>query len=339
LLAIGHVAAAAPRHVMVMRADGNADAGWRTRIDTQVLKLAKNIEGTVEAGDISYSDAAAAVGCSVTDLTCKDEVIATMGVDEIVVATVGSGAGGELKVTVKLFAKGAPPKEATTTIAAGQAPDAKMNSDIGPMFGVITVATAPADTKPADAKPADTKAVDTSPKPVDTKPAVADTKPTDAKPADATAAGGTPDAKSANAQVRTAQADTVTAAPDNHVDSTPGEPSDTRLPVIGMATGGGLMLIGVIFWAEANSTQNDINSFPTPRSPKDFQKLTDLESRGDTYATVGNVSFIGGLAVAAVSGYFYWRDRNSAHGARHARLTPAVFPHGGGIALSFGGSP
>src|SRR5439155_23846920 len=137
-LAATGVASAESRHVLVLRAEGNADAGARSKVDTQVLKLAKNIEGNVEAGDISYADATMAAGCpSPTDPACKDEVLATMGADEIVVSTVSNGPGGELKVSVKRLAKGSASREASTTVPGGQPPDAKMNADIGPMFGLV----------------------------------------------------------------------------------------------------------------------------------------------------------------------------------------------------------
>jgi hypothetical protein len=47
--------------------------------------------------------------------------------------------------------------------------------------------------------------------------------------------------------------------------------------------------------------------------------------------------FVGGLAIGAVSTYFFWRDRKSAS-TQQARLAPAVFDHGAGITLSFGGA-
>src|SRR5262249_34252181 len=67
---------------------------------------------------------------------CRDEVLTTMGVDELVVTNVTSMTSGELKISVKRVAKGAPPKDATTSVPAGQPPDAKMNADIGPPVGI-----------------------------------------------------------------------------------------------------------------------------------------------------------------------------------------------------------
>jgi hypothetical protein len=319
MLAGSQLAAADSRHVLVLHADGNAEAGARTRVDTQVLKLAKNIDGSVEAGDITYADAAVAAGCNITDATCKDEVLATLGVDEIIVTTVGAGASGELKVTVKRVTKGAAPREAATTIPSGQAPDAKMNADIGPLFGVTSIPPQPAVTeaKPPEPKPAE-------PKPAE--PAPTEPKPVEAKPAEPAP------------PVRTAQVDTVTAAPQNRIDEVPEGADHRRLELTGLAIGGASMALGIVFWAEAANTQSDIDSFGTPRSPKDFQNLTDLENRGDILATIGNVAFIGGVAIAGFSGFMYWRDRRH-HGAQHARLVPTMVDHGAGIALSFGGSP
>ncbi len=306
--AAARLAAADGHHVLVLRAEGSADAGTRSKVDTQVLKLAKNVEGNVEAGDISYSDATTAAGCaSPTDAACRDEVLATMGADEIVITTVNTAPGG-VKVDVKRIAKGNAPREATTTIPAGQPPDAKMNAEIGPMFGLAAppppVAEAPKPSPPPPPPPAADKPA-TPPPPTRTAQAGGDTG--------------------------------VTGAPNGQVAPPPpeGETGNRRLELTGLAVGGGLVVVGAIFWAEASSTQSDINSAPT-RSPKDFQNLMNLESRGDTYAMLGNVMFIGGVAVAAVSAFFYIRDRR-AHRAQTARLAPAVFDHGAGLTLSFGG--
>ena len=338
LIALASSAHAEGRHVLVLRAEGNADSGWRTRVDTQVLKLAKNIEGNVEMADITYTDAAVAAGCSVTDATCSSEVIGTLGVDEIVVTTVGAGSTGDLSVSVKRYTKGKPAKTAMATVPAGQQPDAKMNSDIGPIFGVTVAPTPVADTKTTTPKPkTETVTTTPNPKPETTNPTPPPNPSPNPTPTPTPNPNPTP-STAEKAPLRTAQVDTN--ANNNWTPPPPGgdttEISTNRLALTGLAVGGGSMLLGLVFWAEANSTQSDINSFPTPKSPKDFQNLTDLESRGDTYALIGNVAFIGGVAIAAVSGYLYWRDR-SQHSGAQARVVPAVFDHGGGIALSFGG--
>jgi hypothetical protein len=323
LLAVGTllsaaVAGADGRHVLVLHSDGNADAATRAKIDTQVLKLARSIEGNVEAGDISFSDAAMATGCTITEPACKEEVLSTLGVDEIVVTTVATTPAGELKVNVKRLAKGAPPHEATSTIPAGQPPDQKMNADVGPMFGLVG-AKAPAPSP--------------SPTPTQTPTAGAQVG-TDS----GSGSGSGSESATPAAPKRTAQAEGVTGAPDGQIAAGPSDDdlrSNHRYEVAGMAIGGGLAALGLIFWAQASSTQSDIDS-AMPKSPKDFQNLQDLESKGDSYATLGNICLIGGVAVAAASTYFYLRDRKASN-ARTAHIAPLVLDHGAGLALSFGG--
>jgi hypothetical protein len=314
-LCAASVASADARHVMVLRAEGNADAATKTKVDTQVLKLAKNLDGNVEAGDISYGDAAAATGCSPSEAACKDDVLATMGVDELVVTSVNTVPGGT-EVKVKRLAKGQPPRESSTIIPSSQPPDAKMNADVGPMFGLA----APAPAAKKEPAPAPATAAATVPQTTD-------------KPA--------PTPEHAAPSPRTAQAPAptgVTAAPNGQVAPPPDEwqPSgNQRLEITGLAVGGVLVGVGLVFWASAASQQDSINQ-TNPKSPKDFQNLQDLESTGDTYATLGNVMFIGGVAIAAVSGYFLWRDHKRDR-AQQARIVPTVLDHGAGIALTFGG--
>jgi hypothetical protein len=315
LMCAARVAAADPHHVLVMRSEGTADAATRGKIDTQILKLAKNLDGNVDAGDISFSDAAAATGCAPNEASCKDEVLGMLGVDEVVVSTVNTVPGG-VEVHVKRLAKGNAPRESVSLVPASQPADTKLNADVGPMFGL---AAAPKKETPAPPPPAPVN--DKPPAPVADKPA---------------------DAPHPPPVVKTAQAgsgDTVTAAPDGQVGQPPpeGGESNRRLEITGLAAGGVLVGLGFIFWASASSQQDAID-MSNPKSPKDFQNLQDLESTGDTYATLGNIAFIGGVAVAAVSGYFLWRDRHHDRAPQSARLAPAVFDHGAGLTLSFGGT-
>ena len=101
----------------------------------------------------------------------------------------------------------------------------------------------------------------------------------------------------------------------------------------GMAGGAVLAGIGVVLWLKASSIEGDIHAAPT-RTSADVQHLLDLESRGDRYALWGNVTFIGGVAIAGVSGYLFWRSRHSS--TAQARVTPLLLDHGGGIAFTYG---
>jgi hypothetical protein len=312
LVLAAHAASADPRHTLVLKSEGTAGADARGKVDVQVLKLAKSLGGNVEAGEVSFSDATTMVGCNPSESSCKDQVLDTLGVDEIVTTTVDKAPGGALKVTVRRMAKTGMPSEQTTIVPAGQAPDAKLNSDVGPMFGA-----APRTDKPSDASigaelgaTAGGGSATSAP-----EPAAVTTTPAPSEPA---------------------QPDAVTAAPNNQVTTTPEDRIDhRRLELTGMGVGGGLVVLSFILWAEAGSTQSDIDAAPT-KTAQDFKNLADLENQADSYAGLGNLMFIGGAAIAGVSTYFWWRDRKHAS-TQQARFAPAVFDHGAGITLSFGG--
>ena len=115
LLVFTTVAYAGPQQVLVLRAEGAANASSRTTVETHVLRLAKHLDGKIDAGDITLSDAAAAAGCNSADAGCKDEILATFGVDEIVTTTVTPTSAGGLTVTVSRLQKGAAPRAAAST--------------------------------------------------------------------------------------------------------------------------------------------------------------------------------------------------------------------------------
>jgi hypothetical protein len=116
-------------------------------------------------------------------------------------------------------------------------------------------------------------------------------------------------------------------------------PSSNRhvYDLAGMATGGGLIALGVVLWASASGVQGDITNAPTT-TRADLVHLKDLESRGDAYAAFGNIAVVTGLVVGGVATYFYIRDRRTGSTAT-ARLTPTVLGHGAGLVLTIGGTP
>jgi hypothetical protein len=137
---------------------------------------------------------------------------------------------------------------------------------------------------------------------------------------------------------RTADAtDTVTAAPNNTIPpAEPHEGGNRKLELAGLVGGGVLMVVGIGMWAAASSTQGDINNAST-KTVADFHNLQNLESNADTYALAGNLAFFTGVAVAAVSGYFLWRDHRRGE-QRTARIAPAVMGRGAGVTLTIGGA-
>jgi hypothetical protein len=312
-----------------------------------VTKLAKTLEGNIEVGEITFADASAAVGCSGSEAQCRDDVLGMMGVDELVSTSVSAMPSGDIRVIVHRIPKGASTKDAQTTVPSGASLDAKIAAEIGPMFGVkAKPATPPPATPPAARTP--------TPPPVVTSSTTMGPTPTTAPPTTGTGApvgafGNAPGPAPANssafgepppsgaAPTRTAQLDPnqATLPPPNGAQPLD-QPRSSRA-VTGMAIGGGLVVLSVILWAEAGSVQNDINNAPT-RTPADFKNLKDLESKGDAYSGLGNLTFLGGLVVGGISGYFYYKDRK-AHSSSQARITPTLVDHGVGLAFTYGGLP
>ena len=290
------------KHTLVLKSDGNADGKVRAQVDAAVLKLAKSgIEG-VAPGDISFNDAAAAVGCSKPDApSCKDDVLGMFSVDEIIATTVTRKPGG-LEVLVRRQAKSGAPREALAKV--NDATDPQLDVQLGSLFGAASTPPPPPDTTPPP--PPDTTPPpppDTTPPPPDTTPPPPDTTPQPQPPLPV------------------------------HVD----DQQHNRLQLAGMIGGGALVLLGFVMWGQASGTQNDIDAAAS-RTVVDFKHIQDLEKQGDGQASLGNLMFIGGLVLGGLSTYFYIRDRGRRHDPV-ARITPTVFPHGAGLALTIGGVP
>lgn len=304
LAAAGNVAFADPHAALILHSEGAADAPTRARVDALVLRLAKAGGVPATAGDISYTDAAAASGCKPEAPTCRDEVLATLGVDEVITATTYVS-GGELKVVVRRSTKGAPPREATATAAAIDSSDASLEAGLGPLFGV-----------PPSAPP--------------TPPATPIASPVTPPPARvATAVEPPPSGEGSN----------VTAAPNGEV-SAPGDDviPHHKLEMAGAIGGGVAILLGFALWGAAKGTQSDIDAAPT-KTAADLQHLHELEQQGDGQANGGNFLFVAGLVVGGISGYYLYRDHKRSAAAAQARITPIFVDHGAGLALTFGGTP
>ena len=110
-----------------------------------------------------------------------------------------------------------------------------------------------------------------------------------------------------------------------------------------LGSGGGAMAAGVIFWLVASSKQGDIDNAPT-NTPEDFARLVDLENNAKTSATLGNVFFLSGLALAGVGTYMAYRQGRSRKPAEppaegtaetQARViwAPVAMPDGAGLTL------
>ncbi len=320
LLVCTTVAHAAPQQVLVLRAEGTAAVATKTNVETQVLRLAKHIDGKVDAGDITLTDAAAAAGCNAADAACKDEILMTFGVDEVVATTVQSS-GGQHIVMVRRLRKGTPAKTASSRVVAGAAFDTKLDADLGPLFGIAASSTAATAPSPPE-RPLQPTTPTAAPPPTPT------TQPLPGP--EMTASDGlqpTPSGDSSSAAV------TSVPAPTSQSDAAPVDRSKQK---VGLVAGGALVVLSVVLWSTAASTQSDIDNAPTS-TPADFAALRALESEADGQAGLGNLFFVAGVVVGGISGYYYWKKGRQAR-TQTARVTPTVFPNGAGIVLSFGGA-
>ncbi|HSR95924.1 MAG TPA: hypothetical protein VLM79_02585 [Kofleriaceae bacterium] len=322
-------AAAESHKLMVLQSEGRVDGATRAKIDAAVLRLALVGEPQATPGDLNFTDAATAVGCKPEAPTCKDEVLGMLGVDEIVITTVAPRPGG-VEVSVRRVAKGGATREATAVLATGAPPD-KLDA-LAPVF---SDAAAPSPAAPSSGAPA--RVAPATPSPATPSPSAPVPTPeiTAERPAehssDAPLIPAPTDVKPA------APSPVVTPAADRGTQTTDTDPGRRRLELIGMAGGGGMLVLSFVLWGAASGVQSDIDKAPATTS-EDIQHLRDLESKGDTYATLGNVFAVTGVIVGGVSTYLFIRDRRAASSAT-ARLSPTLLDHGAGVVLTIGGTP
>ena len=318
--------AAEPRKVMVLPSDGRIDAKVRAKIDAAILKLSRTLPDTVSPGEVSYNDLAAAVGCVPDAASCKDEVINTLAVDEIVISKVAPKPGG-VEITVLRARVGSPPRDASAFVALDKVD--KLDA-LAPLFGARTAGpslpVAGPSPRPAGPPPGPEPAPAPSPAITTTPPPPAGEPPVTRPPPD-------------RSPEPTVTAEPAAPAPPV---AEPGSAEDRgdgrrRLRIAGMAAGGAMAVVGIVFWGQADNVQREIDAAPT-RSTADLRALQDLEAKGDRFAAWGNVFAIGGLVLGGVSTYFFLKGRRTRR-ATHAQLAPALFDHGAGIALTIGGSP
>ncbi len=295
---VGSPAFAEQRKILVLKSEGRADGATRTKVDAAIIKLAKTTDAQVSPGDITMTDAAAAVGCTPDTTACKDEILNMLAVDEIVYASVAPKPGGTEVVAYRV-ARGGVSKDAKSMILKGE-PAEKLDG-LAPLFFATTTATLP---------PATT----TEPPPTTMPPPVTEPAPL-------------PPPTTEPAPISNAY------PPPPLIDTPPRSP----LPMIGAITGGAFVLIGFMCWGKAGSLQSDIDHAPAS-TIADFDAIRELERDADSYAGVGNLLFVGGAILGGVSAYFLIKNRRK-HASTTAQITPALFDHGAGVALTIGSAP
>jgi hypothetical protein len=132
-LVLAATVTAGNRKVLVLPVDGNAPAAQRTAINDSVVSLAKSgVDGDVTAGDTTFNETAAAVGCTPDQATCADTVMSTLSVDELVWGTAQTE-NGSTTVTVHRAAKGEPARQQIAVVEENAGGDA-VTSGMQPLF-------------------------------------------------------------------------------------------------------------------------------------------------------------------------------------------------------------
>jgi hypothetical protein len=322
LVALAGVAAAQTR-IQVLQSEGRADAKVRARIDAGIRALARRSGEQVIPGDITFTEAAAAVGCRPEDAACKDEVLGMLAVDEIVVTAVTPKPGG-FEVAVRRLGKGGAAREAISFIAFDRVDKLEpleplfAPRPVSPPFIGPRLAPGP-EPAPAPGGPPSAAATSSRPPPPELAP--------DPAP------GGRGGPPSATEPLPSPAATSPPLHADTRADRPPGR---RRLAMAGMAGGGAMLLVGFVLWGSAASVQSQIDAAPVGTKTQ-LRELQDLEARGDGYATAGNWFAFGGLVVGGISTYYFVKSGRKR--TTSARLVPAVFRGGGGLALAIGGTP
>jgi len=98
--------------------------------------------------------------------------------------------------------------------------------------------------------------------------------------------------------------------------------------IILSVSGGVALVIGLSLWSNKSSVQQDIDDAPTDDAA-DFARLEELESRAFTYAMVGNVMVLGGLALGGYGGWILYQDRKE----RQVAVTPQLTATSAGVTV------
>lgn len=147
VLALVTPVAAAPRKVLVLPLDGDAPADLRKKLSASFARVARVLDGDVEAGNTSLVDTAMAIGCAPEQPACVESVRATLGVDELIYG-VADETAGTVTVIARRYRKGKPLRELTVRHPASEPPN-KIEPQLLPVFGNEPLTVAPVAPAPA----------------------------------------------------------------------------------------------------------------------------------------------------------------------------------------------
>jgi hypothetical protein len=269
MLALTRPAAGTPHKILVLPVDGTADAATRTKLTAEIARLANGLDGQVSTADATFADTALAVGCDPQASRCSDDVMATLGVDELVWGTATRDIG-QTRLVVRRATKAVPTREVSTGVAASDS-TVRIDAVIAPLFtrpgATPEPSVPPAAPGPAEPPAPWTIASPRASQPVAPQPVVP--PPVAPEPMD--------------------------------VDR------DRRVGVVFAVSGGLALVLGIASWASYASQQSEIDRHPTSTRP-DFDDLTALEDRASSYAIAGDVLVLGGLAATGIGAYYLFRN-------------------------------
>jgi hypothetical protein len=134
--------AAASHKILVLPVEGAVDAATRNRLTADITRLARSLDGQIASGSATFADTALAVGCDPRAAGCSDEVMATLGVDELVWGA-ASRDRGQVRLVVRRASRGTAVREVAMTLAPGDADD-RIAAGIAPLFAPPAIAPEPA---------------------------------------------------------------------------------------------------------------------------------------------------------------------------------------------------
>ena len=326
VLGMAATAAADGKKVMVLKAEGRASMKVRAKVDDALIKLARSGADQIAPGEVTFGESAVMVGCDADAATCKDEILATLAVDEVVASTVTPKPGG-FEVSVRRIGKGGASRDATTFVPT-DGPD-RLDA-LAPLFASTGTKPPPAGPRPTGTRPTDTVKPPPA-KPAPSKPAA---PPLNPPLPDPNAIGPEP-----QPQPTPPSPPRVAEAPREMPAEAPPQPEgrpSRKLQVAGMVGGAVFVALSFGFWGRADEIQSEIDVAPS-RTKADIVHIQELEKEGDRFANAGNLFFVAGIVVAGVSTYYFIKKGRASRTT--AALTPAVFDHGAGLALTIGGLP
>lgn len=216
-------AVAGPRQVLVLPLDGNAPKATRTKLSASLQRMARVLDGEVQAGEATFVDTATAIGCDPTKPACAENVRATLGVDELVYGTADVD-DGEVTLVVTRYAKGKERREQTMRIGTNE-PASKVEVELLPVFS---------------SEPMPDQAPDSGPVPDGAPDPNATTGPDGAPPP--------PGGDGAPGPVDTGPTESR---------------REHNIAIAITAGGGVLFALGLALWSQAGNLQDDIDGHPT----------------------------------------------------------------------------